>query len=63
MRAIALRTKTALAVLAGAGVLALGTATVPAAGAQDALAHLTSVLSGGHTSVLADDRTPSVIHP
>ncbi|MGW4435778.1 hypothetical protein ACWELO_08455 [Streptomyces sp. NPDC004596] len=43
MRTIALRTKTVLAALTGAGVLALGTAAaVPASGVQDALVRVAS---------------------
>ncbi|MEU9988965.1 hypothetical protein AB0E10_19630 [Streptomyces sp. NPDC048045] len=47
MRTNALRTKTVLAALTGAGVLALGTAAaVPATGVQDALVRVTSDFSG-----------------
>ena len=65
MRTIALRTKTVLAALTGAGVLALGIATaVPATGVAGALVHVASSGAGGHAGVvLADDKTPSVVHP
>ncbi|MGW1806356.1 hypothetical protein [Streptomyces sp. NPDC002078] len=63
MRTIALRTKTVLAALTGAGVLALGTiCTVPAAGVEQGLAHIASALSGhpAHTGpALADDHPPA----
>ncbi|KUM96830.1 hypothetical protein AQI88_10080 [Streptomyces cellostaticus] len=62
MRTIALRTKTVLAALTGAGVLALGTAAaVPASGVQDALVRVTSDVSGHQVhsgAVLADERGP-----
>ncbi|TWV39955.1 hypothetical protein FRZ03_22845 [Streptomyces misionensis] len=60
MRAITLRTKTVLAALAGAGILALGTAAaVPATGLHQALVHGNSSHS---RSVLADDRGPGLVH-
>ncbi|WP_129307532.1 hypothetical protein [Streptomyces sp. L2] len=65
MRTIALRTKTVLAALTGAGVLALGTAAaVPATGVADALVHIASGGVQGHTSqVLADEREPHLVQP
>jgi len=61
MRAITLRTKTVLAALAGAGVLALGTAAaVPATGLHQALVHGNG--SSHSRSVLADDRGPGLVH-
>ncbi|MGW4565006.1 hypothetical protein ACWEN3_22170 [Streptomyces sp. NPDC004561] len=66
MRTIALRTKTVLAALAGAGILALGTAaTVPTTGLHQALVRDTAGLTGLHTHsgpVLADDRGPGLVH-
>lgn len=66
MRTTTLRTKTVLAALTGAGVLALGTAAaLPATGMQDALVRVTSDFSGqqAHSgAVLADDRQPSLTH-
>jgi hypothetical protein len=63
MRTIALRTKTVLAALTGAGVLALGTAAaVPATGVADALVHIASGGAGGHASqVLADEHGPGIV--
>ena len=65
MRTIALRTKTVLAALAGAGVIALGTAAaVPGTGVERDLAHFASALPGGqqpHSGpALADDKTPGM---
>ncbi|MEU1402486.1 hypothetical protein ABZ471_08975 [Streptomyces sp. NPDC005728] len=64
MRAIALRTKTALTALTGAGVLTLGTAAaVPATGVQHALVHLTSGRTGHQAPsgpILADEREPKL---
>ncbi|MFE1881753.1 hypothetical protein [Streptomyces diastatochromogenes] len=66
MRTIALRTKTALTALTGAGVLALGiAAAVPATGVQDTLAHVVSDLSGHQAQsapALADERPPGLVH-
>lgn len=66
MRTIALRTKTVLTALTGAGVLALGTAAaVPATGVQDAVVRIASDLSGHQGQVgpaLADDRDPMGLH-
>lgn len=66
MRTIALRTKTVLAALTGAGVLALGTAAaVPASGVRDGLVHIASGLSGHPARsgvVLADERQPGAVH-
>ncbi|MFF8429792.1 hypothetical protein ACF07Y_32525 [Streptomyces sp. NPDC016566] len=66
MRAIALRTKTVLTALTGAGVLALGTsAAVPATGVQDAVVRIASGLSGhqAHSGPsLADEREPKLVH-
>ncbi|MFE3638842.1 hypothetical protein [Streptomyces sp. NPDC059168] len=64
MRTIALRTKTVLAALTGAGVLALGTAAaVPAAGVQDALAHVAAGLAGYQTDApaLANGHGPGFV--
>ena len=62
MRTIALRTKTALTALTGAGILALGTAAaVPATGVQDALVHIVSGVSGHQADsgpAVADEREP-----
>ncbi|MFR9789725.1 hypothetical protein ACL07V_13800 [Streptomyces sp. MB22_4] len=59
MRSIALRTKTVLAALAGAGVLTLGAAAaLPATGLHQAVVHG----ADGHPgTVLADDRGPGVV--
>ncbi|MGW2745154.1 hypothetical protein [Streptomyces sp. NPDC001450] len=66
MRAIALRTKTVLTALTGAGVLALGTAAaVPAAGVQDAVVRIASELSGHQGQggpAMADDQNPRLAH-
>ncbi|MFJ9869339.1 hypothetical protein [Streptomyces sp. NPDC101165] len=66
MRAIALRTKTVLTALTGAGVLALGTAAaVPATGVQDAVVRIASGLSGHQAQsgpALADERPPGLVH-
>ncbi|MEU6278707.1 hypothetical protein [Streptomyces sp. NPDC047028] len=63
MRTIALRTKTVLAALTGAGVLALGTAAaVPATGVADALVHIASGGVQGHDApVLANGQGPGVV--
>jgi hypothetical protein len=65
MRSIALRTKTALTALAGAGVLTLGIAAAgPANGVGRDLAQVTAGLSGSHTAsgpVLADDQNPRAL--
>ncbi|MCZ0987586.1 hypothetical protein [Streptomyces diastatochromogenes] len=65
MRTIALRTKTALTALTGAGVLTLGiAAAVPATGVQDALVHIVSGVSGGQGQsgpALADERPPGLV--
>lgn len=65
MRTIALRTKTVLAALTGAGVLALGTAAaVPATGVADALVHIASGGAHGHAGqVVADEREPHLVQP
>ncbi|ANP48771.1 hypothetical protein J2Z21_007070 [Streptomyces griseochromogenes] len=66
MRTTALRTKTVLAALTGAGVLALGTAAaVPATGAERTLVHVASDPSGHRAdsgTVLADDQMPGRLH-
>ncbi|MFH8339046.1 hypothetical protein [Streptomyces sp. AM6-12] len=60
MRSIALRTKTVLAALTGAGVLALGAAAaLPATGLHQAVVQGTSSHAG---SILADDRGPGLVH-
>ncbi|MFE1312255.1 hypothetical protein [Streptomyces sp. NPDC058755] len=65
MRAIALRTKTVLTALTGAGVLALGTAAaVPATGVEHALVHIASGLTGHQAQsgpTLADERPPGLV--
>ncbi|MFJ9814138.1 hypothetical protein ACIRU3_02505 [Streptomyces sp. NPDC101151] len=65
MRSIALRTKTALTALTGAGVLALGTtAALPATGVQDALVRIASGLSGHQAQsapVLANGQGPGFV--
>ncbi|MFF5018474.1 hypothetical protein [Streptomyces sp. NPDC001165] len=61
MRSVALRTKTVLTALTGAGVRALGTAAaVPATGVQNALVHIVSGLGdqGQFGPVMADEREP-----
>lgn len=62
MRITALRTKTVLAALIGAGVLALGTAAaVPGTGVEGALVHAASDLSGHQAQsgpVLANGQGP-----
>ncbi|MEU8975481.1 hypothetical protein AB0D11_40785 [Streptomyces monashensis] len=67
MRSIALRTKTALTALAGAGVLTLGIASAdPANGVGHDLAQITAGLPGSHTAagtVLADERDPRSVNP
>jgi hypothetical protein len=66
MRTITLRTKTVLAALAGAGVLALGTAAaVPTTGLHQAVVRDAAALPGLHAHsgpALADDRGPGVVH-
>ncbi|WP_369391194.1 hypothetical protein AB5J72_28785 [Streptomyces sp. CG1] len=72
MRTIALRTKTVLAALAGAGVLTLGSAAAgPAAALEHDLVQIASDLSGHgthgtgtpHTGrALADDKPPALVH-
>ena len=66
MRSIALRTKTVLTALTGAGILALGTAAaVPATGVQDTLGHVVSHLSGhpAHSgAVVAEGQGPGLVH-
>ncbi|MEU8695143.1 hypothetical protein [Streptomyces sp. NPDC048665] len=65
MRSIALRTKTALTALAGAGVLTLGiAASGPANDVGRDLAHVAAGLSGEHAAsgpVLADDQNPRTL--
>ncbi|KOV70755.1 hypothetical protein [Streptomyces sp. MMG1121] len=67
MRSIALRTKTALTALAGAGVLTLGIATAaPANGVERDLTHLAARLPGEQVKsgpVLADERDPRNVTP
>ncbi|MEV7686627.1 hypothetical protein ACFW1F_15485 [Streptomyces bungoensis] len=66
MRTFALRTKTVLVALTGAGVMALGiTAAAPSTGVEQYLAHLASGLSPQAQSgpVLADDHGPRIVQP
>ncbi|MFF3917677.1 hypothetical protein ACFYZB_30105 [Streptomyces sp. NPDC001852] len=67
MHSIALRTKTVLVTLTGAGVIALGTAAaVPAAGVQNELARVAAGLTGHQAHpgpALADDRDPFGVTP
>lgn len=66
MRTFALRTKTVLVALTGAGVLTLGfAAAAPSTGVEQYLAHIASGLSPQAQSgpVLADDHGPRLVQP